>query len=169
MSFQKLDPKEFREDIFTQMAQNWFLLTAGSMDRCNTMTAAWGGLGVLWKKNVATVYVRKSRYTREFMDEGDFFTLSFFGTSKREALNLCGSRSGRDLDKIKETGLTKRLFDGGVAFEEAEMVLSCRKLFRQELSPEYFLDPSIGENYSGKDAGDYHIMYIGEILGIYQK
>lgn len=169
MSFAKMDPKEFKENVFTRMSSEWFLLTAGTVDSCNTMTAAWGGIGVLWGKNVATAYVRKSRYTREFMERDNIFTLSFFGSACREALNLCGSKSGRNMDKIKEAGLTKTLLDGGVAFEEAELVIVCKKLFREELSPENFLDPSIEKNYVGKDAGDYHTMYIGEILGIYKK
>ena len=169
MSFVKTGIQEFRENIFTKMGSEWFLLTAGKPEACNTMTAAWGGVGVLWGKNVATAYVRKSRYTYEFMERDEIFTMSFFGGSHRDVLNLCGSRSGRDLDKIKAAGLTAVPLDGGAAFEEAKLVLTCKKLFRQELSPENFLDPSIHKNYAGSDAGDYHTMYIGEILGIYRK
>ena len=169
MAFTKMNIKDFHENVFTRMGSEWFLLTAGELEHCNTMTAAWGGVGVLWGKNVATAYVRKSRYTYDFMEQGDYFTMSFFGSSHRDALSFCGSKSGRDVDKIMETGLTKTLFDGGVAFEEAELVIVCKKLFHEELSPENFLDPSIDKNYAGKDAGDYHTMYIVEILGIYKK
>lgn len=169
MNFTKLNINDFRENIFTRMGSEWFLLTAGTMEHCNTMTAAWGGIGVLWGKNVATAYVRKSRYTHEFMDKNDVFTLSFFGSSHRDALNLCGCKSGRDMDKIKEAELTKILLDGGIAFEEANLIIVCKKIFRNELSPEDFLDSSINKNYLGRDAGDYHTMYIGEILGVYKK
>lgn len=136
MAFTKMDIKDFHENVFTRMGSEWFLLTAGELEHCNTMTAAWGGVGVLWGKNVATAYVRKSRYTYDFMEQGDYFTMSFFGSSHRDALSFCGSKSGRDVDKIRETGLTKTLLDGGVAFEEAELVIVCKKLFHEELSPQ---------------------------------
>lgn len=166
MPFQKVDPNNFQENVFTRIGSDWFLLTAGTEEHCNTMTAAWGGLGFLWTKNVATVYVRKSRYTLEFMEQNDVFTLSFLDESHRKTLNTCGSKSGRDVDKIKECGLTKTVLDGGVAFEEANLVIVCRKLCHQELGPGSFTDPSVEQHYADRD---YHTMYIGEILGIYRK
>ena len=165
--FQKVDSNTLCEKMFTRFASEWFLLTAGDPEHCNTMTAAWGGIGVLWGKNVATVYVRSDRYTKEFMDENDFFTMSFLGDGYRDELNLCGTESGRTMDKIKEAGLTKVELDGTTAFEEAEFVLVCKKLCRQELTPEFFCDPAIDAIYAGSDK--YHIMYIGEIIGLYRK
>ncbi|PWL72779.1 MAG: flavin reductase [Clostridiales bacterium] len=167
MAFQKIDPKTFHDNVFTRIGSDWFLLTAGNEDCCNTMTAAWGGLGFLWNKNVATVYVRKSRHTFGFMEENDIFTMSFFDPSHRDVLNYCGSKLGRDVDKIKECGLTKIMLDGGVAFEEADLVIVCKKLHHQELAPEYFTNASVEEIYAADP--DYHTMYIGEILGMYRK
>ena len=104
------------------------LITAGDEKKSNTMTASWGGLGIMWGKNVATAYIRPNRYTKEFVDREDYFTLAFFGEEHREALNLCGRVSGRDEDKIKEAGLTPYYVDGTVAFEEAKMIFVCKKV-----------------------------------------
>lgn len=169
MDFKRIDPKDFREDIFTKMDKEWFLLTAGTPERCNIMTCAWGGLGVLWGKKVATVYVRRSRYTQQFMDESDTFTMAFFDPSYRGALGYCGSKSGRDFDKFKETGLTKTVLDGAVGIEEANLLLTCRKIYRQEQNPAFFMDAEIDGIYASDPEPDYHTMYIGEILGIYKK
>ncbi len=167
MPLQKIDPLTFKENIFQKIGSEWFLLTAGNEENCNTMTAAWGGLGFLWGKNVATVYVRQSRYTYGFMEETDRFTLSFFGEgNQRDALAFCGSRSGRDVDKFEACGLHKIPLDGSTAIEEAELVITCKKLCRQPLLPESFTDPSVMEHYADHD---YHTMYIGEIINIYRQ
>ena len=108
MPLQKIDPLTFKENIFQKIGSEWFLLTAGNEENCNTMTAAWGGLGFLWGKNVATVYVRQSRYTYGFMEETDRFTLSFFGEgNQRDALAFCGSRSGRDVISLRHADCIK--------------------------------------------------------------
>ena len=118
--FSRIDPKELDQNVFSMIGEQWMLVTAGTAERCNTMTASWGGLGVLWGKPVATVYIRPQRYTLEFVEREDCFTLSFFGEEYRKALALCGSKSGRDVDKVKECGFTvagadipanNRLFD----------------------------------------------------------
>ncbi len=161
--FKRTDPKALNQNVFSAIGNQWMLITAGAGDRCNTMTASWGGLGVLWGKNVATVYIRPQRYTYEFMENGSWFTLSFFREEHRTALNLCGSRSGRDTDKIAACGFTVASGAGGAPyFEEAELVLVCKKLYWQDLDPAHFLDPDIDRaNYPGRD---YHRMYIGEIV-----
>lgn len=104
--FSRIDPKELDQNVFSMIGEQWMLVTAGTVERCNTMTASWGGLGVLWGKPVATVYIRPQRYTLEFVEREDCFTLSFFGEEYRKALALCGSKSGRDVDKVKECGFT---------------------------------------------------------------
>ena len=104
--FGRIDPKELNQNVFSMIGEQWMLVTAGTAERCNTMTASWGGLGVLWGKPVATVYIRPQRYTLEFVEREDCFTLSFFGEEYRKALALCGSKSGRDVDKVKECGFT---------------------------------------------------------------
>ena len=111
------------------------------------------------------MYIRHSRYTKEFVDAGDTFVLTFLKDGHRDALNVLGSKSGRDMDKMRASGLTPAVVDGGVTFEEAELVLVCRKCFAQLLPPDNFTDPSILDRcYADKD---YHTMYIGEIVAAY--
>ena len=114
---------EFNTDIFAQYNKKWALLTAGDNDSFNTMTISWGGLGTLWNKPVATTYVRTSRYTHEFLDNNDYFTVSFFPEEYKKQLGVLGSKSGRDMDKIHDSGLTPKSVDGSVTFEEAEVTL----------------------------------------------
>lgn len=160
--FQKINPKALDKNVFSMLGDQWMLITAGTPERCNTMTASWGGLGVLWNKNVATCYIRPQRYTLEFVEQSEHFTLAFFGEEYRKSLSLCGSKSGRDLDKVKECGFTVAAGAGNAPyFEEAELVLVCRKLYWQDIDPAHFLTPEIEKNYPQKD---YHRMFIGEIV-----
>lgn len=164
---QKIDPKSLDENVFSMIGERWMLITAGTPERCNTMTASWGGLGVLWGKQTATCYIRPQRYTYEFMEAGEAFTLSFFGEEYRKALAFCGAKSGRDVDKIKECGFTVAAGAGDAPyFEEADLVLVCKKAYWQDLDPSHFLDPEIEKHYPQKD---YHRMYIGEIVEAYKK
>lgn len=164
----KIDPKEMSGNVFSRIGDQWMLITAGDREAYNTMTASWGGLGVLWKKNVATAYVRPQRYTYEFMERESSFTLSFFGPEWRSQLTLCGTKSGRELDKVGACGFHTAWSDCGAPyFEEAELVLVCRKLYRQDLDPECFLDPSVDRDCY--PTHDYHRMYIGEIVEAYEK
>ena len=166
-SFKEIKPDDIAENVFTLIAEDWFMLTAGTTSGgYNTMTASWGGLGQLWHKRVAFVFVRPQRYTREFMENNDLFTMSFFGSDYRETLKYCGSHSGRDTDKAGITGLTP--FEpsaGTIAFEEAGLILVCRKLYYQDFKPEQFLDDSIEELYPEKG---YHRMYVGVIERVLQ-
>ena len=98
--WKKIDPKQLEQNVFSMIGDQWMLVTAGTAETCNTMTASWGGLGILWNKPVATAYIRPQRYTKQFMDENEYFTLSFFGEEYRQQLALCGSKSGRDVDKV---------------------------------------------------------------------
>lgn len=167
MSFQEVSIEELQMNPFTKIGKEWMLITAGNEEKHNTMTASWGGVGVLWGKNVVTAYIRPQRYTKEFVDAQDVFTLSFFGDNCREALTLCGKVSGKDRDKIKEAGLTPYYVDGTTAFEEAELVFVCRKLYADEIRSEKFIDKDADENcYPQKD---YHTMYIAEITKVLVK
>jgi len=159
--FQSVDPKALTSNLFSLLDDRWALVTAGTREHCNAMTVSWGGLGVLFHKNVATIYVRPQRYTYELLEQHSEFTLSFFDLSYRPVLTMFGSKSGRDMDKIKESGLTLQM-EGEEApyFGEAELVLVCRKLYRQDLDPAGFIDPDLHQFYENQD---YHRMYIGEI------
>ena len=163
-------PPEFSGSPFDRIGRDWMLITAGDVSRdkgnWNTMTASWGGLGVLWNKHVAFMVIRPSRHTFAFAETNSLITLSFFDESKRDALNLCGKKSGRNTDKAAEAGLTPIVFGddpckGAVAFKEAKEILVCRKLYTQDIDPAKFLDKSIEQNYNGKD---YHRMFIAEII-----
>ena len=161
--FKPIDPKMLEQNVFSAIGDQWMLVTAGTRDRCNTMTASWGGMGVLWGKNVATVYLRPQRYTKEFVDAQDCFTLSFFGAEYRKALALCGSKSGRDVDKAAECGFTvAESACGAPYFTQAQLVLVCRKLYADTIKPECFLDRSCDTDCYPEH--DYHTMYIAEIV-----
>lgn len=164
--FVELDPLELQDNMFRRIGREWMLITAGKPEKFNTMTASWGGVGVLWNANVTFSFVRPSRYTYTFMEQEKYYTLSFFGADCRRALQFCGSKSGRDVDKVAETGLTP-VFDAPAPyFAEAELVLVCRKLYTQDLDTDRLLDPALMANY--KD-GDVHRMYVGEITKVLQR
>ena len=157
-----VDVHEISENVFSLIGKQWMLITAGTAEHCNTMTASWGGLGVLWGAPAATCYIRPQRYTKEFVDREEYFTLCFFGEEYRKALSLCGSKSGREVDKVKECGFTVKTADCGAPyFEEASLVLVCRKRFAQEMDPNLMPDDVKEKWYPEKD---YHTMYIGEIV-----
>ena len=157
---------KFETDIFSVFDKKWALLTAGNKDSFNTMTVSWGGMGTIWGKPVATVYVRTSRYTHEFMDREGYFTVSFYPEEYRKVLGVLGSKSGRDMDKMNGSGLTAKTLQESVTFEEAEITLVCRKMFMQRLEPSNITDPDAAKFYAG-DAP--HDMYIGEVVDIISK
>lgn len=161
-----IDPAALSLNPFTLIGKDWALLTAGDETGFNPMTVSWGNMGVMWNKNIVTVYVRPQRYTKEFIDRSDKFTLSFFEESMRPALKLCGSKSGRDLNKVEATGLTPIFEDGTTCFAEAKLVLECKKIYQDKIHPEGFLAPYIKDCYPQED---YHIIYMGEILKVLTK
>lgn len=165
MAFKEAAVESLQFNPFTKIGKEWMLITAGDEKKHNTMTASWGGVGIMWGKQVVTAYIRPQRYTKEFVDAEGLFTLSFYSEKYRNALNICGSKSGRDCDKEKEAGLTPMYVGGTTAFEEADMVFVCRKLYRQEMAPEYFTqDDGLDETwYPNKD---YHVMYMAEIVKV---
>ena len=162
-----IDPKQITKNPFSMIGDQWMLITAGSGEKCNTMTASWGGVGVLWQAPVATCYVRPQRYTKQFLDTEEYFTLTFFGEEYRDALKLCGSKSGRDVDKVKECGFTVKAAECGAPyFEEAELVIVCRKRYVQDFDPAAIPDDVKEKQYPNRD---YHTMYIGEIVEVLSK
>jgi len=161
-SFKEINPGQIKDNVFKLIGSDWMLITAGTIDFFNMMTASWGGLGVLWNKNVCFCFIRPGRYTYGFMERADHFTLSFFEEKYRNVLDLCGSKSGRDVNKVKATGLTPVKGEtGAVHFNEARLVLECKKIYFQDIDPKHFLQNDIAGNYPQKD---YHRMYAGEIV-----
>ena len=155
---------EFKMDAFSQFDKKWALLCAGSERHYNAMTISWGGVGTLWSKPVATVYVKPIRYTYQFMEESEYFTISFYPEKYRSALGLMGSRSGRDCDKAAEAGLTPKEASGTVTFEEAEVTLLCKKIYFQDLNTENMPQDVVRNFYETEEP---HRMYIGEVLEMF--
>ncbi|MCC8197606.1 MAG: flavin reductase [Tannerellaceae bacterium] len=151
------------------ISKEWMLVTAGNEKKFNTMTANWGGVGYIWHRPVVFVFIRPERYTFEFMEQGDFFTLSFLGEKNKDIHKICGSKSGRDTDKIKETGLIPVFTDlGNVTFQQARLTLECKKLYADMIKEENFVDPAIYNRWYGEH-GDPHKMYVAEILHVFLK
>lgn len=160
-----------KENAFELIGKEWMLVTAGIEDKFNTMTASWGGIGWLWNKPVAFIFIRPERYTHDFIESNDRVTLSFYGEDYRKALQLCGSKSGRDIDKVEATGLTpKALESGAMTFAEARLTIDCRKLFQVPMTADSFIDKSVLERwYNDMPGGGFHDIYVVEIENIYTK
>ena len=165
MSFRKIEPTELPGNIIDEVCNKWMLLSAGSASDFNFMTVNWGMMGELWFQPAVTVYVRHSRHTINYMEDHDMFTLTALKPGHQDALNLAGSKSGRDIDKLKESGLTAAFVDGCPTFEEAAYTIVCKKMYASEMPPENFLDKEIFDKaYTDTD---YHKMYIGQIVAAY--
>ena len=167
----KIEVSELNDNVFTTIGKEWMLVTAGTKEKFNMMTASWGCLGWLWNKPVAVVFVRPERYTHEFIEQSDNVNLAFLGNSEeaRKVYSFCGSKSGRDCDKAAECGLTPLSTDDGcVTFEQARLTLECRKLYKTKIRPEEMLDKQI-EQWYGEKHGGLHDVYVMEIAGVYVK
>ena len=159
----EITPEQIQDNPIKLIGKEWMLITAGQESQFNMMTASWGGVGFLWGMPVSFCFVRPQRYTYEFMEAYTNYTLSFYGSKYRDMLNLCGTKSGRDIDKVTATGLTPVTgSSGAVYFAEARLVIECRKLYTHDFEAQKFLDPDIPPKIYA--AGDYHRMYVGEIL-----
>ena len=159
--------EQFDSRIFQLFDRQWMLLTSGDFaaGQFNTMTISWGSMGIMWNRPFVQVVVRPQRYTFEFMERYETFSLSAFPKGYRKALNILGTQSGREGDKIASSGLTPVASDciAAPAFEQAELVFECRKIYWQDYNPANFIDPQIDRNYPIQD---YHRAYFGEILAI---
>lgn len=152
------------------IGRDWMLITAGNKERgFNTMTASWGHMGSIWGhaggKASAVIYIRPQRYTKRFVDREAYFTLSFFPEAYKKDLAYLGSHSGRDEDKLAKTGLTPLFEQDYTYFQEAHLVLVCRKLYQAPILEEGFIDKALRDDmYPRKD---FHEMYVGEIVDCY--
>ena len=152
-----------KESVFSLIGARWMLVAATDKSgKTNAMTASWGGMGVLWGKKVAFVFIRPQRYTKRFVDETDKFTLSFFDDSYKKMLGYMGKVSGKDEDKMAKSGLTVTDKDGAPVFKEASLTLVCRKIYRDTLKEENFIDKSNIEKWYPQK--DYHDVYVAEIV-----
>lgn len=167
MSLKAIDMKELKFNPMTLIGKEWMLVSAGNEKTFNTMTAQWGHLGAIWNGDMPTsvIYLRPQRYTRTFVDKENYYTLSFFDEAYKKDLMYLGTHSGRDEDKLAKTSLTPVFSDESVFFKEAKMVLVCRKIYRDKLHEESFIDQDIlKKNYPEHD---FHYVYIGEIVKAY--
>lgn len=165
--FNEITAAKFEGNPFQMISKEWMLVTAEKDGKVNTMTASWGGLGIMWGKNVAFVVIRPQRYTKEFIDNSETLSLSFYDEKFKKTLAYLGGVSGRDEDKIAKSGLTVTHANKTPYFEEAKTVLVCKKLFAQPFEESSFLDSNISsELYKDKD---YHTLYIVEITNILVK
>ncbi len=166
--FRSINPQEIFDNPFKLIGSDWGLVTAGNRDSLNTMTVSWGGVGIMWNKPVAFTFIRPQRYTFEFIEREECYSVCFFDEQYRGALSLCGSKSGRNVNKIDETGLTPVFTEDGVPyFEQARLVLICKKLYAQPLCEEGVLGgDSVLKHYNGDE---YHKMYVSEILEVLTK
>lgn len=153
-------------EAYHAFRQQWALVSAGNLSSFNTMTIGWGGVGCLWNRPVATVYIRPSRYTCEFMESSDYFTVSFFSDDYRDALKILGSKSGRDCDKVALAGLTPVAAGDSVTFEQAQYTLLCKKLYVHDLQADQIPEEIFQQFYEPGEAP--HRAYYGEIVEVIQ-
>ena len=159
--------EDYQVNAFTKFNNDWAILTAGIKDDFNSMVISWGGLGTLWSTPVAFIFVKPSRYTFDFINKHDEITISFYEKSYRKELTVFGSKSGRDIDKVKATGFTPIYFDNGVTYQQAKETIICKKLFMQQLDKEKF--PSIAADfYEGRGEKESHAHYfiVAEVIEI---
>ena len=165
--YRKIAPDKIPGNVMKMISQDWMLITAGNREKFNMMTASWGGFGILYNKPVAICFINPARYTYSIIEGSDTFTLTFYTEAYRDALQYCGTKSGRDEDKVKGSGLTPmETQSGAMAFSQAWMVVECRKMLSQSLSPDAIADPA---ERAKRAAQPMHKMYIGEILNVWVK
>ncbi len=151
------------QNPFTLIGKEKLLVSAGNKDDFNTMTASWGTMGVLWNKNVVNVVIRPQRYTYQFFEREDYFTVTVLQPGNEDAYRICGTKSGKDCNKVKLAGLSPYFETGAVTFEEARLAILCKKIYVQDFDPKGFLDPEIEKHYPIQD---YHRLYCGEIIDV---
>lgn len=168
MSFSEINLNNLNFNPFNMIGDDWYLITAGTKDNYNTMTASWGFMGVMWGAPAFVCAIRPNRYTFQFAEQNDTFSVSFFGEKYKSALNFCGTKSGRDYDKAKETGLTPVSLDGTTTFEEADLVYICQKQYADFLEEKNVINGEIMKFYN-PETNPLHKVYISKIIAAYKK
>ncbi|MDR3593488.1 flavin reductase [Clostridium sp.] len=159
--FKEIKPEELNKNVFQLIGKDWMLITSEKDNKVNTMTASWGGFGVMFNKNVVSVVLRPQRYTKEFVDNSDTFSLTFLDESFRKQLSYLGTTSGRDEDKISKSNLTVNHLDNTPYFEEGNLIIICKKIYAQALNPDCFIESELDEKWYPQK--DYHTFYMAEI------
>lgn len=170
MTLKQLNPSELDGKIIDMIGNRWMLITSGNIDSFNMMTASWGFLGYIWGFPAAACVVRPTRFTKEWLDRTNSYTLTFFPDKYKKVLQTLGTLSGREMDKMHESGLTPiQLPTGDVGYEEATLTLVCRVAYKQDMTETSFIDTTVMPRWYPKGPSDLHTMYIGQITGLFQK
>ena len=167
MSFISIRADEIQGNLIKRIRDQWMLICSGSAGKANSMIGSWGFMGEMWGRDTAVCTIRPQRYTYEIIEKNATYALCFLPSAYRSVLNTFGSKSGRDINKVEGGPLTPAYKHGTLYYEEAELVLFCKKLYAQDLREELFLELSIAETYYEKK--DFHRFYYGEILEVMQK
>jgi flavin reductase (DIM6/NTAB) family NADH-FMN oxidoreductase RutF len=160
LNLKETNIENLSDNMFKLIGKDWMLIAAGTKEKYNMMTASWAGLGILWGKQVAFIFIRPSRYTYEFAEKHDKISLNFFTEKYRKVLKICGTKSGREMNKMSEVDLTPVKDNDTIYFQEARLVFLCKKLYFQDLVPDNFLTPEIKTHYKNNN---FHRMYVLEI------
>lgn len=163
-----MDLKNFNLAPLYKLDQEWALLTAGTKEKFNTMTISWGGFGTIWNKPVVIIYVRPNRYTYEFIENNEYFTISFYDDEYKKDLGILGSKSGREIDKVSLTKLTPEFLKEGITFKQAKLTIFCKKTYFQDLDIKNINNKSILQSEIDRFYNNepMHRMYIGEVVDI---
>ena len=147
---------------FEKFAKDWALVTAGTKEKFNSMTIAWGGMGTLWRVPVLQIFIRPNRYTFKFLEENEYFTVSFYDKKYKKALGIMGSKSGKDFDKVQLTGLTPKFLENGITYEEATETYVCKKIYMKEMDKSKFPE-KVSDMYKDEPA---HYVIFGELVNL---
>ena len=168
LPWQEITARDIEGNPVKMFADEWFELAAGKEGDMNLMTIAWGSLGELWSKPVVTVYVSTSRYTYEYMEKNDYFTITHFPASMREKLQYLGTASGRDEDKVKGADLTVEFTNlGNPIFAEADLAIECKKIYADQFKADKM--PIERRQWHEETGTGIHVMYVGEIVNVWKK
>ena len=159
----EIDIYQYHENVFKNVGKDYALLTSGTIDHFNTMTVGWATFGVVWGKNVVQCFVRPSRFTYQFMEKNEYFTLSFYDSTYKTQLAYLGSHSGKNEDKVKLVGFSPITIDDSITFQEARITFLCKKIYYQNLDDTKITN-QIKDRYYPR--GDFHRFYIGEIIKV---
>lgn len=151
------------EDTLKLFTNKWALVTAGTKEDFNTMTIGWGGIGSLWSKPTISVYIKPCRYTYKYMNDSDYFTVSFYDEKYRDDLRILGTKSKRDIDKLALTKLHPDFLENGITFKEAKCTLVCKKIYWQDLDINNMPKEVIDKYYLKEEP---HRMFVGEVVKV---
>lgn len=167
MSFREITPEEFERSPFRLIGKEWLLITAPDHTKvsgANAMTASWGNMGILWNKPVATVFVRPQRYTYGLCEANERFSLCVLPEEHRSVLKICGTKSGKGLDKLAECALDCIDVDEVKVIGQSKIAMICKKLYADDLKKECFIDKDQIKHYPTDDFHRFYILEIEKIL-----